>query len=116
MHNIYPLLTKLFSEPSNLTGNLWLAVPSSACSTYKLDFICILIISGLLSLATKKLVALEMGQREMKVSGDFSLFLLVKYWTDIIIGDDWILECNHENWSRDEPIRLKHYHTNGYDS
>ena len=30
-----------------------------------------------------------------------------------VVGDDWVLDCNGEFWNRDQPVRFKHYHTNG---
>lgn len=35
-------------------------------------------------------------------------------WTRLIsfVGDNWVLECGQENWSRDEAVRFKHFHTN----
>ena len=31
----------------------------------------------------------------------------------VCVGDDWILVCDGEFWNRDQPVRFKHFHTNG---
>lgn len=39
--------------------------------------------------------------------------IVVTPWSVSCAGDNWILECEQENWNRDEPVRFKHFHTNG---
>ena len=37
---------------------------------------------------------------------------VVRFGCVALAGDNWVLECGQENWSRDEAVRFRHYHTN----